>query len=105
MGSYDHAVLHVDSPGAAVIEAWPGNDFGDAFSRVYPLLSQPGLFNGGRAFNGLFAVTPEKLPLAGKLGGVDGLWIAAAVWVTHGAGTAKIVADLIMQEAGLETGM
>jgi glycine/D-amino acid oxidase-like deaminating enzyme len=46
-------------------------------------------------FNGLFAMTPDNLPLAGRVDGRKGLFLCAAVWVTHAAGVARFVAGLI----------
>lgn len=39
------------------------------------------------------------MPLAGKL--AENLYVAAAVWVTHASGTARLVADMV---AGKELG-
>ncbi|EED15342.1 N,N-dimethylglycine oxidase [Talaromyces stipitatus ATCC 10500] len=46
-------------------------------------------------FNGIFAMTPDNLPIAGKVDGRKGLVLCAAVWVTHAAGVARFVAGLI----------
>lgn len=45
-------------------------------------------------FNGVFAVTPDGMPLAGKIS--DGLYVAAAVWITHAAGISTLVADMVI---------
>lgn len=47
---------------------------------------------GARPFNGIFAVTPDNLPFAGKAKATQNLWLCAAVWVTHAAGTARLLA-------------
>ncbi len=76
----------------------------DAFTSV-----NPELVGKERAFNGLFSVTPDGMPLVGKLTtntdtegenekGKGGLWVASAVWVTHAAGCAHLVADLLMDK-------
>lgn len=107
LGSYDHPALSVDKPGTTAIEPWPStsssdidsnSDFDRALHRAYALLPNNNLFDGGNAFNGVFALTPDNLPLAGKLD-VQGLWVAAAVWVTHAAGTARVVAELVKRNA------
>ena len=46
-------------------------------------------------FNGLFSVTPDGLPLAGSVGCVEGLWISSAVWITHAAGVARVVSNML----------
>lgn len=35
------------------------------------------------------------MPLAGVVPQVPGLYIAAAVWITHAAGVARLVADMV----------
>ncbi|KAL1961105.1 hypothetical protein VTO42DRAFT_3050 [Malbranchea cinnamomea] len=44
-----------------------------------------------KSFNGIFSVTPDNLPFAGKAKATQNLWLCAAVWVTHAAGTAKLL--------------
>lgn len=46
-------------------------------------------------FNGIFSFTPDGGPLLGESPEVDGFYIAEAVWVTHSAGVAKAMAELI----------
>jgi dimethylglycine oxidase len=46
-------------------------------------------------FNGIFSFTPDGGPLIGESPDVAGFWIAEAVWVTHSAGVAKAVAELL----------
>ncbi|MCT1802917.1 FAD-dependent oxidoreductase [Kocuria carniphila] len=46
-------------------------------------------------FNGIFSFTPDGGPLMGESSEVDGFYIAEAVWVTHSAGVAKAMAELI----------
>lgn len=113
LGSYDHAAVAVDKPGTTGVEPWPSrsrrnkdeidenNEFDESLHRAYALLPNRNLFAGGDAFNGVFAVTPDNLPLAGKVDGVQGLWVAAAVWVTHAAGTARLVAELVKSDVGV----
>ncbi len=45
------------------------------------------------AFNGMFSFTPDGLSILGEAPGVDGLWIAEAVWITHGGGAGNVVAE------------
>ena len=44
----------------------------------------------------MFSITPDSLPFAGAVPMVSGLFVAAAVWITHGAGVARLVADLVL---------
>ena len=47
-------------------------------------------------FNGIFSFTPDGGPLIGESSDVAGFWIAEAVWVTHSAGVARAVAQLLV---------
>lgn len=47
-------------------------------------------------FNGIFSFTPDGAPLIGESSDVSGFWIAEAVWVTHSAGVARAVAQLLV---------
>ncbi|MBC3190457.1 FAD-dependent oxidoreductase [Pseudonocardia sp. C8] len=47
-------------------------------------------------FNGVFSFTPDGGPLIGESADVAGFWIAEAVWVTHSAGVARAVAQLLV---------
>jgi glycine/D-amino acid oxidase-like deaminating enzyme len=48
-----------------------------------------------KSFNGIFAVTPDALPLAGEIESIKGLWVAAAIWITQAGGVARLVAEMI----------
>ncbi len=48
-------------------------------------------------FNGIFSFTPDGGPLIGESPDVAGFWIAEAVWVTHSAGVARSVAQLLVE--------
>ncbi|NGO67199.1 GcvT family protein [Streptomyces boncukensis] len=47
-------------------------------------------------FNGVMSFTPDGGPLIGESPSVSGFWIAEAVWVTHSAGVARSVAQLLV---------
>ncbi|KAI1163991.1 Dimethylglycine oxidase [Nemania serpens] len=46
-------------------------------------------------FNGIFSFTPDGGPLIGQAPNVDGFYVAEAVWVTHSAGVARALAELL----------
>lgn len=50
---------------------------------------------GMEKINGVFSVTPDSLPLLGPAPGVTGLWIGAAIWITHAAGCARLMAEML----------
>ncbi|WP_125613225.1 GcvT family protein [Specibacter cremeus] len=47
-------------------------------------------------FNGIFSFTPDGGSLVGESADVRGFFIAEAVWVTHSAGVAKSMAELLI---------
>ncbi|KAG4285834.1 sarcosine oxidase [Fusarium proliferatum] len=95
IGSYDHAPIAY-KPGTSAKGNWV-----DWFKQ--PLDFATGLlppaaareFQDGNYFNGVFSMTPDNMPLAGKVNSVEGLFMAVAVWVTHAAGTAKFLARIV----------
>lgn len=48
-------------------------------------------------FNGIFSFTPDGGPLMGEAPDVAGFFVAEAVWVTHSAGVAKAMAELLVE--------
>ena len=47
--------------------------------------------------------TPDGFPLLGEAGGVRGLWLAEAIWVTHAGGAGRALAELMTSgEIGLD---
>ncbi len=52
-------------------------------------------FTPEQRLNGVFSMTADNLPLLGPSQTVDGLWIAEALWVTHAAGAAHALAQLM----------
>lgn len=98
LGSYNHIPI-LCAPvidGEAISQTWP-SDFDDALRSAEALLPEAtrAEFTGSKAFNGIFSMTPDNMPLAGAAPSVRGLYLAVAVWVTHAAGTAKFLASLI----------
>ncbi len=71
-------------------------DFAPAWEQsqlLLPSLRSSKIDNG---FNGIFSFTPDGGPLIGESADIAGFWIAEAVWVTHSAGVAKAVAQLLV---------
>ena len=62
----------------------------DAADELLPALKNAGL---EYRINGLFSFTPDGLPLLGESADVRGLWVAEAVWITHGGGVGQAVAE------------
>ncbi|GAA1660880.1 sarcosine dehydrogenase [Citricoccus zhacaiensis] len=60
---------------------------------LLPALSETTLQDG---FNGIFSFTPDGGSLVGESRELRGFYLAEAVWVTHSAGVAKAVAELLV---------
>jgi glycine/D-amino acid oxidase-like deaminating enzyme len=90
-GSYDHVPVLAEL-GDTAIGNWLG-EFEVALEkgcRLFPVSEE---IVAKEKFNGIFAMTPDNLPLAGRIHTLDGgLFIAAAVWVTQAAGVARFIA-------------
>jgi dimethylglycine oxidase len=106
IGSYAHRPMPVDMrelpDGEVTQETMPSmlafteEDFAPAWEQSKQLLPclQTATIESG--FNGIFSFTPDGAPLIGESPDVAGFWIAEAVWVTHSAGVARAVAQLLV---------
>ena len=73
----------------------------DEARRLLPELRDVAFDHG---FNGIFSFTPDGGPMLGPVAGVDGLWLAQAVWVTQSAGVGQVMADWIVSgDPGIDT--
>lgn len=118
IGSYDHDPVHVSSTAMASQQTAYGkweDGFGGVLDKAIarlPHATQQG-FEDRRiplnmdqvadvpyAFNGLFTVTPDGMPLVGRVS--EGMYCAVGVWVTHAAGSARLLADMILEDMGLK---
>ena len=107
IGSYAHRPMPVnlrdladstDVSASAMPSMLPftDEDFAPAWEQcklLLPCLETAKIDNG---FNGVFSFTPDGGPLIGESPDVAGFWIAEAVWVTHSAGVARAVAQLLV---------
>jgi glycine cleavage system aminomethyltransferase T len=64
----------------------------EATKRMLPALQESDIEDG---FNGIFSFTPDGGSLVGESKELDGFFVAEAVWVTHSAGIARAVAELL----------
>ncbi|WP_369046649.1 GcvT family protein [Sinomonas sp. P10A9] len=109
IGSYDHRPIAVGYDELPAVEGkdmdehsmpsrldFTPEDFEQAFKATKQLL--PALEDAAiaDAFNGIFSFTPDGGSLVGESPEVRGFFIAEAVWVTHSAGVAKAVAELLV---------
>ncbi|MBB2987212.1 GcvT family protein [Terracoccus luteus] len=64
----------------------------EASQSLLPALREAQVDDG---FNGIFSFTPDGGSVVGQSPTVDGFWVAEAVWVTHSAGVARAVAEVL----------
>lgn len=102
IGSYDHDPLPVDVHDLPVSEMpsslpFTPEDFAGAWKasqQLLPVLDGASVAHG---FNGVFSFTADGMPLLGPAPGVDGLWVAEALWVTHSVAAAAGVARWMVE--------
>ncbi|MFE0874095.1 FAD-dependent oxidoreductase [Streptomyces smyrnaeus] len=104
IGTYAHRPLPVDPYAVLPYDQAPEmpsslpfteEDFAPSWAetgRLLPALADSRVEEG---FNGVFSFTPDGMPLLGESDRVRGFWLAEAVWVTHSAGAARAVAELM----------
>ena len=104
IGSYQHEPLLVDpdnilssaeAPVMPSVRPFTEEHFAAAWDSTKELF--PPLANAELPYkiNGMFSFTPDSGSVVGESAKVKGFWIAEAVWVTHGGGLGKVVADLM----------
>ncbi|MFD1214529.1 FAD-dependent oxidoreductase [Arthrobacter sp. GCM10027362] len=107
IGSYAHRPIPVgydELPGAEQISehampsrlAFTAADFEQPWKACRQLLPALHHTEIDDAFNGIFSFTPDGGSLVGESRDLKGFFIAEAVWVTHSAGVAKAVAELLV---------
>ncbi len=109
IGSYAHRPMPVRLSDLGEVSAGPGpaagmpsmlpfteQDFGPAWEQSTRLLPALAATKVEEGFNGIFSFTPDGGPLIGESPDLAGFWIAEAVWVTHSAGVARAVAQLLV---------
>lgn len=98
LGSYAHTALPITPSPALVsaelpfLEAEVRTAIEEAEALVPAFRQAP----RGRRLNGVFALTPDELPLVGPAAGVPGLWFAEASWVTHAGGVGRQIANMLL---------
>lgn len=70
-------------------------DFAPAWEESKALLPAMRDVEIADGFNGIFSFTPDGGALVGQAPNLDNFWVAEAVWVTHSAGVARGVAELL----------
>lgn len=97
LGTYDHVpqpvAVELLTEGAE--RPWKDEVFGPAVARALALLPSEHRFTPEQRLNGVFSMTPDNLPLLGRSETVGDLWVAEALWVTHAAGAAEVLARMM----------
>ncbi|KAG0161580.1 hypothetical protein PDIDSM_9114 [Penicillium digitatum] len=70
-------------------------DFGPAWKESQALLPTLRGTEIADGFNGIFSFTPDGGPLLGQPSHLDNFYVAEAVWVTHSAGVARALAQIL----------
>ncbi|OJJ97184.1 hypothetical protein ASPACDRAFT_80673 [Aspergillus aculeatus ATCC 16872] len=97
LGSYDHPP-HAQQPTETAIGDWI-EDFSATLDTAMKFIPESTNLEIREKFNGIFSMTPDNMPLVGAVAEVAGLYMAAAVWVTHAAGSARFLTKLMKGEA------
>jgi len=106
IGSYLHEPLLVDAEdirahgdGSEMPSLMPFPE--DHFARGYAAaLELFPCFRGislPHRISGMFSFTPDSFPLIGESLVVRGFWVAEAIWITHGGGAGKVVAEWMVE--------
>jgi glycine cleavage system aminomethyltransferase T/glycine/D-amino acid oxidase-like deaminating enzyme len=103
IGSYAHRPMPVAQHEIAAkattmpsVQAFTEDDFDPSWRDAVELLPALAESKYEDGINGVFSFTPDGFPLIGEAPQLDGFWLAEAVWVTHSAGVAKAVAEVLI---------
>ena len=104
IGSYQHEPLlvdpkdilsHKDAPVMPSVTEFTEEHFTNAWESTKELLPSLAETELPYKINGMMSFTPDGLPVIGESSKAKGFWVAEAVWVTHGGGVGKMVAELL----------
>jgi glycine cleavage system T protein len=104
IGSYQHEPLLVDpdnilpyaeAPVMPSVKPFTEEHFGPAWESTTELFPAVAGAELTYKINGMFSFTPDSGSVIGESSKAKGFWVAEAVWVTHGGGVGKVVAELM----------
>ena len=90
----DGPVVDVDGLTEAELP-WPTETFDAAIEEAMRLLPRTCRFPVESRLNGVFSMTADGLPVLGPSATVDGVWIAASLWLTHAGGAARALVEMM----------
>ena len=106
IGSYDHEPMPLepediqsrgDSPVMPSMMPWSRSAFRKGMISAKEILPPLGDVELTNKVNGMFIFTPDGMPVLGEAPNVKGFWSAEAVWITHGGGVGKAVAEWMVE--------
>ncbi|KAE8392901.1 hypothetical protein BDV23DRAFT_150155 [Aspergillus alliaceus] len=86
---------HVDEQNMPSRLKFTSEDFDPAWKETQDLLPALRETQIADAFNGIFSFTPDGGPIVGQAPNLEGFYVAEAVWVTHSAGVARALAEVL----------
>lgn len=86
-----HGEIH-DMPST---RPWPAAHFDAGWNDALRLMPELAATRIDHTLDGMFSFTPDGFPVMGESSAVRGAWIAEAVWLTHGGGVGRVMADWI----------
>ncbi|MEX2183678.1 MAG: FAD-dependent oxidoreductase [Chloroflexota bacterium] len=86
-----HGEIH-DMPS---LRPWPAKLFEPTWAEAHRLMPELVTTSIDYRLDGMFSFTPDGFPVLGPSSAVQGAWIAEAVWLTHGGGVGRLMADWI----------
>ncbi|MEO0349191.1 MAG: FAD-dependent oxidoreductase [Cyanobacteria bacterium P01_A01_bin.15] len=104
IGSYQHEPLlvdpdnilpYADAPVMPSVMPFTEEHFAPAWESAQALFPALATAELTYKINGMFSFTPDSGSVIGESAKTKGFWVAEAVWVTHGGGVGKVVADLM----------
>ena len=96
LGTSNHEPVVVPEPPERAELEWPGGAIEAAVAAATELWP-------AERVCGLLSITPDRRPLLGPFGAIEGLWAAEAIWVTHAAGAAEaLVAAMFGEPAAID---
>lgn len=108
IGSYRHRAMpvssdeiprHADAGRMPSMMQFTPEDFEEPWQEAVRMLPALEGAEFDSTMNGLFSFTPDGAPLLGESRSVRGFWSAEAVWITHGAGVGRVMAEWLVKGA------
>jgi glycine cleavage system aminomethyltransferase T/glycine/D-amino acid oxidase-like deaminating enzyme len=98
------ANMHGEAHDMPSLQPWPAEHFEPAWADARRLMPELATARLDYTLDGMFSFTPDGFPVLGEATSVRGAWVAEAVWLTHGGGVGRLMADWITDgEPGFDT--